>query len=119
MNEEVLFNYYNLFKNLRVVQRATSDINELQYVIEEDFDRNLAIDVCSKMSLKYEAPINRIGSLFSGLKVFRGMKVYREKTDEDILDDLIYIRNCIIIYATVACGLEPSYNTCLIKVTAQ
>lgn len=116
MNEEVLFKYYNLFKNLRVVQRATEDINELQYVIE-NFDREVAIDVCSKMSLKYETPINRIGSLFSGLKVYRGMAVYQDKSDEDVFDDTVYIRNCIIIYATVACGLEPDYNTCLIKVT--
>lgn len=115
MKEEELFRYYSLFKNLRVVQDATRDIDNMNDALEY-FERESAIEICSQITLKYEAPINRIGSLFTGLKVYRNMSLYTKKTDDDIYGDLEYVRNCVIVYATVKCGLEPDYLTCLKKI---
>lgn len=115
MKEEVLFRYYNLFKNLRTVHDATLDI---EFINDEltDFDRDSAIGTCSHLALKYESLINRIGNLINGLSVIRDMGLYRQKRDDEVYEDLEYVRNCIVIYATVKSGLEPDYLTCVRKV---
>jgi len=116
MNEKALARYYNFFKNLRVTQDATADIDFINSELI-GFERESAVLVCSELALKYELCINRIGNLISGLTVIKDMALYKQKTDKDIFTDLEYVRNCIVVYATVKSGLEPDYLTCIRKIS--
>lgn len=105
---EVLCNFFNLFKNLRSVNEIVNEILTLDhYVYNYVQDEAIAwIDFCVK---KYNREIKLIASLKKDVVVVdNDPHLYEEKEAEEINSDCAYIRDCLIIIATVKVGFRSS-----------
>lgn len=110
----IIEKYYNLIKNLKVCAPFISDINKCNYILDH-FDTSSAIDLISTITLKYEADINNIAKLKGAKQVVKSTNImstlYSTKTNEDVYEDVEYIRDCVIIIATCVCGICPDLTT--------
>lgn len=112
---EVLCNFFNLYKNLRSVSEIVNEILILDhyvynYVQEEAIE---CIDFCVK---KYNKEIKLISSLQRDMVVVdNDPNLYVEKNDEDINSDCEYIRDCLIIIGTVKVGFRPNIRDVMIE----
>jgi len=101
--------YYNRIKHLRYAQPIIKDIDLLNSLIIK-FNRQRAIDVVSKLTLKYEPELQKIGIYLSGRPVIKGEKeaLYNEYTEDNLMDDIDYLIMCISIIGAVRYGVEKS-----------
>lgn len=109
--------YYNRISHLRFAKPILDDIEALKNV-QLKFYRPAAINTISRISLKYEKDLQKIGFYLSGRPIIKGetRALYANKTDDDVMDDLTYLINCLIVIGAVKFNLEPSLEAALKKV---
>lgn len=110
----VIENYYNTLQHLRMAKPYTDDIKKLNACLLK-YRRKDAINLLSKLNLKYETPLNQISFYLSGRPIIKGEvnELYREYSDEQVVDDINYLIECIIIIASVKLRLCPDLDTIL------
>lgn len=112
---EVLLGFFNLYKNLRNVNEIVNEILILDhyvynYVQSEAIE---CIDFCVK---KYNREIKLISSLKRDMVVVDdNPELYESKDDEEINNDVEYIRDCLIIIGTVKVGFRDSIREVMLE----
>ena len=96
MNEK-LENLFNLYSNLRSVQEIVQEILTLDHYVYH-FDEDEAIKLIDFCLTKYNKEIK----LISGIKrdkvvVENDHHLYESKDEEEVNEDVEYIRDCLII----------------------
>ena len=110
MNEQKLLRYMHDLSHIRGFEEQARDIDEIQNVINH-YNRDSAKQVCSHYSYKYESMINRVGEYYNDAHVLTNTDLYYTKTEEDMMDNLIFIRNVIVIYMSVRARLYDSIES--------
>lgn len=116
----MLEKYYRRMSHLRLALPLLKDISALEYIMY-NFNRRYAIDTLSRISLKYENELQKIGFYYSGITIVKGNQnaIYYYKTDEDLVADAEYFIDCLIIIGAVRYGMENSIETVLEKLEAE
>jgi len=115
MNDNVLLRFYNRIRHLRYAKGILDDINILENAAA-NFDANSAIRIISRIVVKYEQGIEKIGFLLTGRPVIRGQaeELYADYNEENVYNDLMYLRDCLILIGVVKYGgnesLEDAIN---------
>lgn len=111
----VLCNFFNLYKNLRTVNEIVNEIYTLDhYVYNYVHDEAIeCIDFCVK---KYNKEIKQISSLKKDIVVVdNDPTLYESKDEQEINSDVEYIRDCLIIIGTVKVGFRQSIRDVMIE----
>ena len=110
----VIEKYYNVIKNLRSCAPFIKEINECNDLLD-NFDYMRAVQVINKYALKYQVDINNIAKLNSARPIVTSKNImeelYSKKDDDDVIDDVKYIRDCIIIISSCVCGACSDLST--------
>ncbi len=107
-------------KQIVHLKSATKYVNDI-VIIEEslvNFSYEDAEDTISYIAIKYRKDLNTIGRMLTGVMVLSPKEV-GEKTPEEVYDDLLYLRDCVIVFAAVHCGLEKTIKDVVIKINNQ
>ena len=112
----MILQYYKRFKHLRIAQSYVKDIEILLYLLD-NYNHYEAINTVSHLTTKYEDGINKIGAYFNARTVVKGEinELYQDHTSSDMIDDIEYLINCIIIIAVVNLKIEPNIETVIKK----
>ena len=105
---EVLERYFNLYKNLRSVSEIVNEIYILDhYAYNYDHEEAITwIDYCVK---KYNKELKIITSLKRDrVVVDNEPTLYTEKDDEEINEDVAYLRDALIIIGVIKAGFKNS-----------
>ena len=108
--------YFNKFKHLRMAQGYVQDINSLLYLLN-NYNHNKAINLVSQLTTKYEEGINIIGAYYNARYVVKGEinELYQDHTSEDMIDDIEYLIECIVIIAVINLRIETDVETVIQK----
>ena len=99
---------FDRFKHLKSMQEIVEEIEVLDelYKYYNEEDAIIAIDHCVN---KYSSYISIIGSMHENKVVVQDdTELYDNKDDEEIHDDVEYVRDCLIIIGAVLSGMRPS-----------
>lgn len=109
--------YYNRIKHLRIAQPIIKDIDKLKNLMN-NLNYNLAINVISSLTTKYEDDLQKIGIYLSGRPIIKGEKhiLYSDYTSDDIIDDIEYLIMCLTIIGAVRYGVEKTIENAINKV---
>jgi len=107
-------NYYNSIKHFRGSLHYLKEIEEIEDAIIF-YEQETAQNVIMFYADKYKTYLNKIGKLLTDVYVYKDITIYNTKTDEDLINDLHYLIDSIIIIATVNLGLEKSLNEIIVK----
>lgn len=103
-----LIEIFDIYKNLRSVQTIVEEIYTADYYVY-NFVEDEAIDVIDHMITKYKKEIKKIGSLYQNKTIIENdPEVYDRKDEEEINNDIAFIRDCLIIIGAVKSGIRPS-----------
>lgn len=110
--------YYNRLKHLKIAQSYVKDITNLLNLLD-NYHRREAVNLVSRLTLKYEHGINKIGLYSDARSVEKGNveDLYKDYSDENLVDDIEYLIECIIIIAVVNLKIEPSIETVIEKLS--
>lgn len=114
MEENVIQQYYDKIIHLRSARNFVNDI----FLINDaliNYSEEYAYSVINYLSVKYEKDINKLGRLMTGVMVFDRVD-YPEKDEDDLLFDLMYLRDAIIIFAAVYTGLESTLHSAVVRI---
>ena len=113
----MLKTFYKKFCHLRIAQPIISDINSIDKVLY-DFHSKTAINLISRLTLKYENDLNKIAFYLSGRPVVKGEMniLYKEHTIENLEDDLYYLKDCLIVIGSVRFGVVKSIEDALMLI---
>jgi len=113
----MLEKYYSRMSHLRLALPLLTDISALENLIY-NFVRPRVIQQLSYTSLKYEKELQQIGFYFSGRTIVKGETsiLYSHKSDDDLLDDLYYLIDCLVVIGAVRFGMEDSIESALEKI---
>ncbi|MBE5758185.1 MAG: hypothetical protein E7345_04630 [Clostridiales bacterium] len=107
MNER-LFELFQLYRYLRVVQPIVEEIITLDYYVT-NFNENTAIDLLDYCITKYSNEISYIGKLHENKVVVEdNPHIYETKSTREINSDVAYVRDCLIMIGAVQSGIRPS-----------
>ena len=112
--QQVIETYYNTLKHLRVAQPFIEDIAEIDAMIV-NFDYYEAEILIDYMLAKHEQDFTLIGKHLTGVLI-KYKKDVPTKNGADLRNDLIYLKNCIIISGAVHCGLEDTIYSAIRKI---
>lgn len=112
----MLEKYYRRMSHLRLALPLLNDISALEFIIY-NFNRFKAIEVLSRIALKYEKELQSIGFYYSGVTITKGTiaSIYSYKSDDDLISDANYFIDCLIIIGAVRFGMEDSIQSVLHK----
>jgi len=110
----IIEKHYETLRHLRMAKSYVDDIQKLNFVLN-NFKRNQAIALLSKLTLKYEKGIDQIGFYLSGRPVIKGQidNLYGDRSTDDLVADIEYLIDCIVIIGAVNFGLAPSIESIL------
>ena len=111
----IINGYYNTLKHLRVAEPYLQDINLINQELK-NFNTDSATDLIDYLAKKHRADFTVIGKHLTGIMIFKQADL-PEKSDADLVNDLRYIQNCIIISAAVHCGLENTLKSAMLKLS--
>ncbi len=116
----MLEKYYSRMSHLRLALPLLTDISALENLIY-NFVRPRVIQQLSYISLKYEQELQQIGFYFSGRTIVKGETsiLYSHKTDDDLLDDIYYLIDCLVVIGAVRFGMEDSIESVLEKIQTE
>lgn len=117
MGNNIILEYFNKIKHLRVANSFLNDINLINYTLLH-FTYSEAQETISYVAIKYKNDLNTIGRMLTGVMVLNNVEV-GEKTEDDLADDLLYIRDCIIVFAAVHCGIENTIRSAVVKINRE
>ncbi len=112
--QQVIETYHNTLKHLRVAQPFIEDIAEIDAMIV-NFDYYEAENLIDYLLTKYEQDFTLIGKHLTGVLIMNKKDV-PTKNDADLRNDLIYLKNCIIISGAVHCGIEDTIYSAIKKI---
>lgn len=110
----IIEDYLNKIKHLRIAKDYLQDLLIIEDTIN-DFDYDYATQVISYLSIKYRKDLNTIGRMLTGIMVLNQSEL-GPKTGDDLVDDLLYLYDCIIILGAVHCGLEDTVKSATLKI---
>ena len=96
-SDEIL-NHLSTSKNIFDLIQYQKEINILDDILN-NYTRDMAITVIGTMVKKYGLKLETIANILRNGKNVVGSNIFDEKSDEDIKDDLIYLKFCIKIIA--------------------
>lgn len=105
--ENVLYEYYNNMQQYRVAKPIVQDINLLADCVHA-FNPKKSIKVLGAMVYKYKEPINQVGKYLTGIVTLGKPELYKQKTEQDLLFDLIYLMRVLMLVGATKAGLVPS-----------
>ncbi len=117
MENNVVETYFNKIKHLRVAESYLNDISLINYTLNNFTEVN-AEQTISYCATKYKNDLNLIGRMLTGVMVFNNNEI-GPKTEEDLFNDLLYIRDCIIIFGAVHCGIENTIHSAVVKINRE
>ena len=101
--------YYKKLSTLKLAKPFLDDIDLLQKACL-DCASTKTQKIITYISNKYEDGINEIGKLFTNKTVVSDTyeNMYSVKTCQDVLDDILYLIDCVIIISCVKVGFKNS-----------
>lgn len=114
----VLERNFTVLKHLVVSREYVYDILLIERVLNE-FNVDDAVYLLERYTTKYKSIINEIGAKLTNIIVISKAGVYQEKTEEDLIFDLEYLRDCVLVKASVACGLNNNVDELLNKIVEE
>lgn len=102
------------------LRSATSYVKDLLLIDEtlNDFSYDQANAVISHLAIKHRKDLNTIGRMLTGVMVF-DQKDVDPKTEDDLYEDLLYLRDCIIVFGAVHSGVENTIRSAVVKINHQ
>ena len=111
MSSDKLEELFYTYKNLRSAQEIVNEILTLDYYVY-NFEHDSAIDCIDFCIKKYNREIKLIASLNRDrVVVDNDNTLYEQKDDEEINEDALYIRNCLIVIGAVKVGIRDSIQS--------
>lgn len=114
----ILERNFTVLKHLVVSREYVYDILLIERVLNE-FNVDDAVYLLERYTTKYKSIINEIGAKLTNIIVISKAGVYQEKTEEDLIFDLEYLRDCVLVKASVACGLNNNVDELLNKIVEE
>lgn len=109
--EDILTKNLYIMKNLRSVKQEIDNYIILENLLN-NFDRDRAIYELDRILTLYVKQIKEISKHKTKVKIYEhDEEIYEEKTEDDLIGDIIYTMNCLIIIASVKCGLEKDIKS--------
>lgn len=101
--------YYERICHLRIAQGLIKDINLLNSTLI-NYSRKKAISNISYIALKYQKELDKIAIYLSGRPVIIGQEevLYHDHTEENLLADIEYLIECLIIIGAAKYGVVSS-----------
>lgn len=115
MAGQIVTGYYNTLKHLRYAKPYLDDIERINYEFN-NFTTQSATDLIDYLAKKHRNDFTTIGKHLTGIMIFKQTEL-PDKTDDDLVRDLEYIQNCIIISAAVHCGIENTLQSAMQKLS--
>lgn len=107
MNKK-LYEMFCLYRHLRIVQTLVEEIETLDYYAE-NYDEKLAISLIDFCLTKYNREMKEISRVNREKVVVEDdPELYEKKTTQEINNDVIYIRDCLMIIGCVQSGIRES-----------
>ncbi len=110
MSEFFHANYFKVH-NLRLCAIHEYYFSRIDQV-EQNFDVDQAIGLINEIIGKFGTTIEQVGKLQASYVIIHSEDIKRDlydaKTEQDILDDLEYMRDCVLVDALVRAGHYPS-----------
>lgn len=117
MENNIILDYFNKIKHLRVAQSYLNDIAIINYTLL-NFSYASAHETINYIANRYKNDLNTIGRMLTGVMVFNENEI-APKTEEDLYDDLLYVRDCVIISGAVHCGVENTIHSAIVKINRE
>lgn len=113
-----LDNYFNALSRLKVAQEDVKLINLVASAIE-NYERYYSINILSNILVTYKFEIDKISKLIGNDEITVEKKEPIERyndeeiSDEQVLHDLHYVHDCLILISAVNNGLAESLKDAL------
>ena len=113
-----LDNYFNALSRLKVAQEDVKLINLVVSAIE-NYERYYSINILSNILVTYKFEIDKISKLIGNDEITVEKKEPIERyndeeiSDEQVLHDLHYVHDCLILISAVNNGLAESLKDAL------
>lgn len=113
-----LDNYFNALSRLKVAQEDVKLINLVASAIE-NYERYYSINILSNILVTYKFEIDKISKLIGNDEITVEKKEPIERyndeeiSDEQVLHDLHYVRDCLILISAVNYGMAESLKDAL------
>lgn len=105
---------YNEIYYFKATKKYIDDV-DIVYSYIENFSREESI-VCANFYLqKYQTTLRELGKQSGGVQLVYDNNIYKEKTDADIIDDLIFCIWGILCAAHIYIGFCKNVNDFVIK----
>lgn len=105
---------FESIKPFRVAVPYVEDI-EIVYSYIEYYDRKESSNCASVYLQKYQKTLSAMGKMSGGVRLVYDNNIYKDKTDDDIIDDLYFVIWGILCEAYVVIGYERSIKDFVIK----
>ena len=112
--ENIIDNYLQRIIHLRSAMPYVQDIEIIESALNE-YDDEEAKQVVSYIALKYRKDIDTIGKMLTGVMVMSQAKAGK-KSEDDTVDDLLYLRDCVIVIGAVHTGVENTIHSAIVKI---
>ncbi len=108
--------YYLKLKTLRLAQDIIKDIDILANAIN-NFNEEISKRVITYITTKYHSEIDELGALATQIYVINGSykQLYKNTSAEDMINELGYLIECLVIIGCVKYRFENSYEELLEK----
>jgi hypothetical protein len=116
MNEK-LVELFNLYRNLRSMQKLVNEILALDYYVY-NYDEEESIALIDHAIKSYNREIKLICSMRDDQMVVveNDNTIYDDKDSEEINSDAEYIRDCLIIIGAVKSGIRQTFREVVYEV---
>lgn len=113
MNDTVINSYFNTLKHLKLAEPFLIDIELINETLR-NFTTERATNLIDKLAKKYRADFTYLGKSLTGIMILKQSEL-PDKTNSDLVEDLIYQQRCIVISAAVHCGIENTLQSAVNK----
>lgn len=115
--ENVIDTYLQKIIHLRSANSYVQDILIINDVLN-NFSYGQANATISYIALKYRKDLNTIGRMLTGVMVL-DQKDVGLKDEEDLYEDLLYLRDCVVVFGAVHTGIENTIHSAVVKINRQ
>lgn len=110
--DNIIFKYYNTLLHLKSAKKFVKDLTLLNDCLE-NYSFTYAENLLKKLIVKYKKFINEFGQKYTGIVTVTSPTIYQEKTDDDLIFDLLYLQRLIIIYGAIYVGIEKDIDSAI------
>lgn len=105
MNINKINEIYFMLQHLRCAKTFMTEIYKCEYYIN-NFNENEAILFLNFIIGKYEKSFKQISLIIKEITVYTEAKgIYLQKSCDEEISDLVFVRNCLIIIMASNCGM--------------